>query len=454
MKKERGANGLLSLDEIGERLERVLAESPADETEIVWLETRHGSARRQGSRVDVHAGPHRNVLVRVLDRGRVGSFRTGAGELGDLADAVRQAMAQSRVRDPLAGLPHLPADSAPLEGPTELFDPAIARLGKRRVRSYLGDLKTRRATVRLRWAEGRVAVFNSRDVRRMARVTAAECEARTGRGPGAGRAVDASRRLDDLAPAALLDRARHRSGSPDGAEPATGAGPVVLAPEAVIDLCRLLNETSFSAKAYYDGTSFLREHVNVQVFDRRFNLVDDATAADGLAFPFDLEGTAKRRVDLILKGAPKTPTLDQRQAAVLGLPPTAHAIGGNDARAENLFLVAGEEAENDLVAAVGDGVWIGWLDHLECTEPRRVRFRCRARGVRRIENGRLGIALEDFHWSDTLLRAFSSLVGIGTDPTRRLSPDGYLGAMTAPAVALAGVELGEAMTAPPTAAAE
>ena len=454
MKKEHGANGLLSLDEIGERLERVLAESPADETEIVWLETRHGSARRQGSRVDVHTGPHRNVLVRVLDRGRVGSFRTGAGEIGDLADAVRQAMAQSRVREPLAGLPHLPADSAPLEGPTELFDPAIARLGKRRVRSYLGDLKTRRATARLRWAEGRVAVFNSRDVRRMARVTAAECEARTGRGPGAGRAVDASRRLDDLAPAALLDRARHRSGSPDGAEPATGAVPVVLAPEAVIDLCRLLNETSFSAKAYYDGTSFLREHVNVQVFDRRFNLVDDATATEGLAFPFDLEGTAKRRVDLIHKGAPKTPTLDQRQAAVLGLPPTAHAIGGNDARAENLFLVAGEEAENDLVAAVGDGVWIGWLDHLECTEPRRVRFRCRARGVRRIENGRLGTALEDFHWSDTLLRAFSSLVGIGTDSTRRLSPDGYLGAMTAPAVALAGVELGEATTAPPTAAAE
>ena len=55
---------LLSLDEIGERLERVLAQSPADETEVVWLETFRGKARRQGSRVDVHAGPQRSILVR------------------------------------------------------------------------------------------------------------------------------------------------------------------------------------------------------------------------------------------------------------------------------------------------------------------------------------------------------------------------------------------------------
>ena len=139
---------------------------------------------------------------------------------------------------------------------------------------------------------------------------------------------------------------------------------------------------------------------------------------------------------------------------MLGLPPTAHAIGGNDARAENLFLVAGEEAEDDLVAAVGDGIWIGWLDHLECTEPQRVRFRCRARGVRRIEKGRLGPGLADFHWDDSLLRPFSNLAGIGTDPTRRLSPDGYLGAMTAPAVALATIELEEATAILPAAAAE
>ena len=209
----------------------------------------------------------------------------------------------------------------------------------------------------------------------------------------------------------------------------------------MIELCDLLNQTSFSAKAYYDGTSFLREHVNIQVFDRSFNLCDDGTDPAGIAFPFDLEGTAKRRVDLISKGAPKTPTLDQRQAAVLGLPPTAHAIGGDNARAENLILIGGEHTEEDLLRTVEHGIWIGWLDHLECLEPKRVLFRCRARGVRRIVDGRLGASLPDFFWVDSLLRAFSGLAGIANTPARRLSRDGYLGAVTAPALALSSLEL-------------
>ncbi len=102
---------LLEIDEIAERIETVLEHSPADETEVVWLEVRRGEARRENKKIDLTLQPQRTVLVRVLDLGRVGSFRTGASEVGQLSDAVRFAMAQSRVREPLSGLPPLPADS-------------------------------------------------------------------------------------------------------------------------------------------------------------------------------------------------------------------------------------------------------------------------------------------------------------------------------------------------------
>ena len=430
----------MSAEEISERLETVLAQSPADETELVWLEVGRGRATRRGKRIETQLSPERTVLVRVLDLGRVGSYRTGSSDPGELSGAVRMAMAQARVREPLSGLPHLPAENDALANGDGLHDPEVSGLTPGGARRLLQQLDVGRETLQLDWADARVVVYNSRRIRREAQVTCVGLSASCGRRPGSGRAADATRRLQDLNVATVVERARERHGSGDlGDRPDDGV-PVVLAPEATISLIQMLNQESFSAKAYYDGTSFLREHLGVQVFDRALNLVDDGTDHDGLPFPFDLEGTAKRRVPLIADGAPKTPALDQRQAAVLGLQPTAHAIGGNDARAQNVFLAPGELNNDEILEAADGGLWIGWLDHLECHEPNRVRFSARARGVRQIVDGRLGATLPDLFWQDSLLRAFSAIVGLGAETTRRPTRDGYLGGFSAPSIALAGVE--------------
>ena len=430
---------LLAMDEIAERIESVIEHSPADETEIVWLEVQRGTGRRKKNQIDVSVCPERTVLVRVLDLGRVGSFRTGASEVGQLSDAVRSAMGQSRVREPLAGLPHLPADLTPLPDAKALLDAEIAEMSGAKIRKWLLSLPAQNESLRTTWTHARVLVFNSRRVRRRAEVTALGLEVSCGRKPGAGRSLDAARQLQSVDAEGLIERARLRNAGGDPVDIPQGPLPVVLSPTATISLVDLLNQTSFSAISYYEGTSFLREHINIQVFDRRLNLRDDGTDPSGLPFPFDLEGTAKRPVDLIREGAPRTPTLDQRQAAVLGLPATAHAIGGNNARAENLFLTPGADSADDLLALADGGLFIGWLDHLECFEPKRVGFRARARGVRLIREGKLGPAVPDFFWEDSLLRAFSGFAGLGTDTAHRLGDDGYSGGISAPPVALSSV---------------
>ena len=237
----------------------------------------------------------------------------------------------------------------------------------------------------------------------------------------------------------VVERARalHASG-PVGDIP-TSPLPVVLSPEATGRLCDILNRVAFSAIAYYHGSSFLREHLDVQVFDRNFNLYDDGTDQSGLPFPFDLEGAVKRRVDLILRGTPKTPALDQRQAAQLGLTPTAHAIGGNDSRAANLFLAPGNASATDLLQAADGGLWIGWLDQVECFEPGRVQIRAHLSGVRRIVDGVLAEGVPDLIWEDSLLRAFSNVLGLDNACVTRIGHDGYLGGCTAPGVAIGGV---------------
>lgn len=426
----------LSLDEITERASEVLERSTADETEIVWLETKGGLAENQNRQVESRRHRERAVLVRVIDRRRVGSHRTGTASIGELEAAVRSAIAQSRSREPLPGMLHLPVDESPLAPTENLWDRRIAELDLDRVGSLFKPWLAQRGRIRLEWKAARVCVLNSRGVRRCTQVTAANLQAVIGRRPGGGRAGGAARTLDGLRGDAIVDRARQRHATGPVGELPADPGRIVFAPEATAQICDILNRVAFSAVAYYHGSSFLRQHLDDQVFDRAFHLVDDGTDPAGLPFPFDLEGTVKRPVDMISKGTPKTPAVDQRQAAQLGLSATAHAIGGNDARALNLFLRPGEADDRQVLASAEDGIWIGWLDQVECFEPGRVQIRSRAGGVRRIQNGALGEGLPDLVWEDSLLRALSNLAALGSSTVVRCSHDGFLGGISAPAITI------------------
>ena len=426
----------MTLDDIAGRIEQVLAGSTADETEIVWLETRGGRAENQNRQIDLRRHRERTVLIRVVDRRRVGSHRTGSATVGELEGAVRSAIAQSRSREPLPGMLHLPFDESPEASLENLWDRHLADLDRDRVRAIFQPWLDQRGRFRLAWNAARVCVFNSRGLRRRTQVTAASLQAVIGRRPGGGRAAGAARTLVDLDPNAIVDRARARHATGALGELPSAADRIVFSPEATAQICDILNRVAFSAIAYYHGSSFLRQHLDDQVFDRGFDLVDDATDPTGLAFPFDLEGNVKRPIDMISKGTPKTPAVDQRQAAQLGLTATAHAIGGNDARAMNLFLRPGEKEDQQILADADGGIWVGWLDQLECFEPGRVQIRGRARGVRRITNGSLGEGLPDLVWEDSLLRALSSLTAVGTQPVLRISQDGFLGGISTPTVAI------------------
>lgn len=425
-------------DEVVGRLERALRRSPADETEFVWLDAEHGVATSRERLSEPSPRRESTLFVRVLEGGRLGEFRRGTMSDGEIEAAIRQAIAQSRTRQTLQGLPHLPADETPVPSIASLYDERIAALAAEDALRLLEDKLERREEARLDWSVTELVVVNTRGLRRHARTTHVTVRARCGRAPGAGRAAASSRVLSGLDLDDLMHRARRRHGRGPAGDLPTEKTTLVLAQEATIRLLDLLNTTSFTASSYHDGTSFLREHLGVQVLDRRLDLRDDATDESGLPFPFDFEGTAKRPVDLIVKGTPKTPALDQRQAALLGLPPTGHAVAGNDAVAQNLFLLAGEDSHPKLLEEAADGICIGWLDHVECYDPLRVRFRARARGARRIENGSLGKPLPDLIWEDSLLRALSNVSGVGCELVT-WSLGSFVGGITAPALSLAEV---------------
>ncbi len=420
-------------------LEEALQNSPADETELVLIESRCQTVSTHDQAEEEEATQQTTLSVRVLEGGRLGAFRTGAVDRAGLAQGIRQAIAQSRTRDTLQGLPHLPAGDAAPESAKGLLDPTMGELSEKTARALVHQHLGERETGRLSWGETEVTILNSRGLRRQARVSHATFQMQCDHTSGAGRAAGSARSIEALDIGSIVERARTTHGSGDASDLPGDKLPIVLSPEATIRLFAMLNQAAFTASTYHGGSSFLREHMGTQVFDRLIHLRDDATDISGLPFPFDLEGSLKVPIDLILKGTPRTPAMDQRQAALLGLPPTAHAVAGNDAQAQNLFLLPGEASYDDLLHGAIGGLYVGWLDRVECFDPLRVRFRAVARGVRRIEDGALGAPVPDLIWEDTLLRSLSNVNGLGMESVTWASGRGFEASVTAPSISLADI---------------
>jgi len=435
---------LAPVEEMVARLDRVLAASPADETELVWVEARRG-LESNGKRRGDNESQERTVLVRVRESGRVGLHRTGFTGLSDLDKAVREALAQARLSRPAppTRTPEGAADS--LSAATGVWDAEITRLTPARVKEVIQRAAEPGEVARLGWAEGRFAVVNSRGLRRSAEVTAAWLDVRCGQGPGAGRATAVARSLAVLDAPAVFTRARQSQATGPGEETPPGAlspVPVVLAPEAVAALLDLLNRHALSSLSFLDGVSCLGGRIGQEAFHPAVNLRDDPLAPRGMPFPFDLLGSAKRPLDLVRRGVFLGPPRDARLAEVLALSPTAHLVAPDEALCCHLALEPGELSAAELLRSADGGLWIGELDPVEAFEPRALRFRAVARGVRRITGGALGAGLPDLAWEDRLPDLLRRVLGAGNEATTVVpSPasDPLLGAFRMPALALAAV---------------
>jgi PmbA protein len=108
------------------------------------------------------------------------------------------------------------------------------------------------------------------------------------------------------------------------------------------------------------GTSFLKDKLGEPVFAAGLNVIDDPHRPRGLASkPFDGEGIANRKREIVADGRLTTWLLDLRSARQLGLETTGHAARGTSAppspSSTNLYLPAGETTPEELIASVGTG---------------------------------------------------------------------------------------------------
>jgi len=138
--------------------------------------------------------------------------------------------------------------------------------------------------------------------------------------------------------------------------------PVVFDPRVANGLLRHL-AGAINGVAVARGTTFLKDKLGQRIFPEGVTIVDDPLRRRGLrSKPFDGEGVATGRRNLIDKGVLTTWVLDLRSARQLGLKTTGHAARGTSSppspSTTNLYLESGPISPDALIADIKSGLYV------------------------------------------------------------------------------------------------
>ncbi|NKB48196.1 MAG: TldD/PmbA family protein [Alphaproteobacteria bacterium] len=142
----------------------------------------------------------------------------------------------------------------------------------------------------------------------------------------------------------------------------TISAPVVFDPRVASGLLGHLMG-AISGPAVARGTSFLKDSLNKAVFAPGITVVDDPHRPRGLrSKPFDGEGLANAKMNLVEDGVLMTWLLDLASARQLGLTSTGRASRGTSAPPSpsptNLYLEAGIQSPDELMADIDSGFYV------------------------------------------------------------------------------------------------
>jgi PmbA protein len=106
------------------------------------------------------------------------------------------------------------------------------------------------------------------------------------------------------------------------------------------------------------GTSFLKDQLGQRIFGNHITIVEDPFIPRGFGSrPFDGEGLACHRANLIDEGVLTNWILDLRSARQLGLKPTGQGSRGGPSTS-NVYLPAGAQSPEEQIKEIGQGLYV------------------------------------------------------------------------------------------------
>ena len=205
----------------------------------------------------------------------------------------------------------------------------------------------------------------------------------------------------------------------DAVDVQPGEYDVVLMPYAVINLLGNLRGCGLDALRFQEGRSFMAGKIGQKIVSEKFSLWDDGADERGLARPFDGEGVAKQRVELITEGVARGVVYDSYTAGREGRESTGHGTGGGlneRPAAMNMYLGGGGASVGEMIASTAKGLLITRFNYTNLLrETDAVVTGMTRDGTFLIEGGRVTRAVKNLRFTESLLRAFSNLESLGSE---------------------------------------
>ena len=223
-------------------------------------------------------------------------------------------------------------------------------------------------------------------------------------------------RMKDIEVDALLNEATEkalRGRNPQPIEP--GVYTVVLSPYAVDDILGALSSYGMSAQMVQDGRSWMIGLMGKTAMSPLISIWDDGCDLSGWPMPFDAEGVAKQRVDLVTDGVVGEPVHNFYTAGKEGRLSTGHQGGPTGGpSASNLFLKPGDQSVDQMIESTERGLFITRFFYTRLVHSTG----CIMTGMTRdgtflIENGKLSHPVKDLRFTQSYVEALNGVEGVG-----------------------------------------
>ncbi len=349
----------------------------ADAADAVYVSGQSLSlSQRLGEPEDLDRSEGRDAGLRVFIGKRqaiVSSSDTGTGALDELVERAL-AMAKAVPEDEFAGVAdpdQLAADIPDVDG-FDGFEPSaeklieLAGVTEDAARGIEGVTNSEGAEASWGTTEIAIAASNGFAERRRGSRFSVSVSVLAGEGTGMERDYDYDSKVffEDLQDAAAIGASAGRKAverlNPRKVE--TRQAPVVYDPRVAGSIVRHL-AGAVNGASVARGTSFLKDKMGERVFPEGVTIIDDPLMPRGLnSKPFDGEGLATRRHNVVDKGRLTTWFLNLRSARQLGLAPTGHASRGVSSPpgsgSTNLYLAAGDISRGDMIRQIDNGFYV------------------------------------------------------------------------------------------------
>jgi predicted Zn-dependent protease len=448
---------MLTKEQAGDIFDRIRRFSSAEEVEAIFTSSRFALTRFANNTIHQNVEEENSVVsIRTNFAGR--TARSTANQFDDeslrRAIVASESLARVQAADPeLLPMPTAgeadsgdgTADKSVRAMPSRFFEqtaaitPAERAEVVRKIVSVAGKYNLAAAGIYSN-SESCEGIFNSRGLAKWHEQTLAEVSITMLGDDSSGwqklNSPDATKldaaRLAETAAQKAVESAHPR-------EIAPGKYTVILEPSAALDIVGFMF-WDYSGVAILDQRSFLNDRIGTQLFGENINISDDVAHPLQAGSPFDGEGMARRRVQLVENGVVKRVVYARATAEKMKKSEYAGKVGTIEATGHGFPLPneAGEmpmnivfggpqkpESIEEMIASTERGVLVTRLWYIREVDPyEKIVTGMTRDGTFLVENGKIQCGIRNFRFNESLISMLSNVEAMSA-PVRACGEESF-----------------------------